>query len=122
MRISGMNTGIATADIESSVKFYTDTLGFSIKHKLDITGCKIYVMENEYTEFDLVNGDPFKPGTSTIRVTVRNFDDSMNDAKEAGFTQIGETVDSDKIKYALFTNQDGTIVILAHHKKVNIYV
>ena len=122
MIISGMNTGIATADVEAGSKLYTDTLGFNIKHRLEVSGCKIYVMENEYTEFDLISGDQFKPGTSAVRVTVRNFDDSVNEVKEAGLTQIGDVIDSEKIKLAFFTNSDGTALIVSHHKKVNIYV
>jgi predicted enzyme related to lactoylglutathione lyase len=122
MIISGMNTGIATTDVEESAKFYIDVLGFNIKHRLEMSGCKVYVMENEYTEFDLISGDQFKPGNSTIRVTVRNFDDSINEAKEAGLTQIGDVIDSEKVKVAFLSKPDGTIVIVSHHKKVNIYV
>ena len=82
MIISGMNTGIATGNIEESAKFYVDTLGFTVKHKLEIPGCRIYVMENEYTEFDLLEGEDYKPGTSAFRVTVRNFDDSVKEVEE----------------------------------------
>ena len=122
MIISGINTGIAVADLDASAKVYTDQLGFSVKHRLETDACSIYVMENEYTEFDLVSGEVFKPGTSSVRVTVRNFDDSLADAASAGLEKISDVMDSDRMKVVLFKDNNGTIFILSHHKKVNLYV
>lgn len=122
MIISGTNTGMITGNLEETAKFYIDTLGFSIKHRLEIPGCKIYVMENEYTEFDLLEGEAFKPGTALVRVTVRNTDESKKDAEEAGLKQIGDEIESEKMKVIPYTNEDGTVFLLSHHKKVNIYV
>ena len=80
----------------------------------------LYILENEYTKFDLIEGDAFKPGTATIRATVRNFTDSLTDVPEMGLKQFGEVVETDKMKIATYNNQDGSIFILAHHKRVNL--
>ena len=122
MIISQMYNGIATANVEEGSKIFTEKLGYTVKHRLNATGCKIYVMENQYNEFDLVEGDAFKPGTSVFRISVRDFADSVNDALNDGLKQISDTVDDEKIKFALFTNDDGVIFIISHHKKENIYV
>ena len=79
-------------------------------------------MENEYTEFDLIEGAAYKPGSSSVRITVRNFDDSVNEAKESGLTPAGDVMESDRVKVAPFTNANGTCFMISHHKKVNIFV
>lgn len=122
MIISQMYNGIATANVEEGAKIYTDKLGYKIKHRLTVPGCKIYILENQYNEFDLIEGDAFKPGTAVFRISVRDFDDSVKDALADGLKQIGDVVEDEKIKFLLFANDDGTIFILSHHKKVNIYV
>lgn len=122
MIISQMYNGIATGNAEEGAKLFTGKLGYTIKHRLTVPGCKIYILENEYNEFDLVEGEAFIPGKAVFRISVRDFDDSVQDALNAGLKQIGDVVDDEKIKYTLFTNNDGTIFILSHHKKVNIYV
>lgn len=122
MIISQMYTGIATANVEERAKIYTEKLGFTIKHRLILPTCKIYIMENQYIEFDLIEGSDFKPGNSVFRIAVRDFDDSVKDAINDGLVQISDVVDDEKIKFALFTNADGTIYIISHHKKVNLYV
>ena len=122
MIISGINTGIAVADLDESAKVYTDALGFAIKHRLETDACKIYVMENEYTEFDLVAGADFKAGCSSVRITVRNFEDSVADATNAGLEKISDVMDSERMKVVFFKDKNGTIFIISHHKKVNLYV
>ncbi len=122
MIISQMYNGIATGNVEEGAKIFTDKFGYKIKHRLTVPGCKIYIMENEYNEFDLIEGEAFIPGKAVFRVSVRDFDDSVKDALDEGLKQIGDVADDDKIKFALFTNNDGTIFIVSHHKKVNIYV
>ncbi len=122
MIISGMNTGIVTANVEENAKFYVDKLGFTIKHRLEMPGCKIYVMENEYTEFDLIEGGDFKPGTAAVRVTVRNFADSIQEVEEKGLKKFGEITETDRIKLVPYVNEDGTIVMISHHKKADFFV
>ena len=122
MIISEMYPGIATANVEERANLYTEKFGFTIKHRLVLEDCKIYIMENQYTEMDLVEGSHFKPGSSVFRIAVRDFDDSIKDAVNEGLVQIGDVIDGEKIKIATFTNADGTIYIISHHKKINIYV
>ena len=122
MIISQMYNGIATGNVEEGSKLFTEKFGYTIKHRLITSGCKIYIMENQYNEFDLIEGDAFKPGTAVFRISVRDFDDSVKDALADGLKQIGNVVEDEKIKFLLFANDDGTIFILSHHKKVNIYV
>lgn len=122
MIISQMYNGIATGNVEEGAKIFTEKFGYNIKHRLITSGCKIYILENEYNEFDLVEGDAFVAGKAVFRVSVRDFDDSLKDAINAGLKQVGDVVDEEKIKYALFTNANGTMFIISHHKKVNIYV
>ena len=122
MIISQMYNGIATGNVEEGAKIFTERFGYKIKHRLIATGCKIYIMENLYNEFDLIEGDAFKPGASVFRISVRDFNDSVNDALNDGLKQISDTIDDEKIKFALFTNDEGVIFIISHHKKENIYV
>ena len=122
MIISQMYNGIATGNVEEGAKFFTEKLGYTIKHRLITSCCKIYIMENQYNEFDLVEGEAFIPGKAVFRIAVRDFDASVQDALNDGLKQIGDVIDDEKIKFALFSNANGTIFIVSHHKKVNIYV
>ena len=122
MIISQMYNGIAVSNVEEGAKIYTEKFGYTIKHRLTVPGCTIYIMENQYNEFDLIEGSEFKPGASVFRISVRNFDDSVQDALDDGLKKVGDVVEDDKIKFQLFTNDEGVMFIVSHHKKVNIYV
>ena len=61
MIISQMYNGIATGNVEEGAKFFTEKLGYTIKHRLMTSCCKIYIMENQYNEFD-----KFLDGTKSI--------------------------------------------------------
>ena len=122
MIISQMYTGVGTANVDEAAKIYTEKFGYEIKHKLNTSTCKIYVMRNLYNEFDLVEGEAFEPGMAVFRISVRNFDDSVKEALDLGLKQISDVVDDERIKYTFFKNDNGTIFIISHHKKVDIYV
>ncbi len=120
MITSGIISGVATTNIEESAKFYTDNLGFKIEHKIDAPDFKLYILENDYTKLDLIEGASFKPGFSTIRATVRNFTDSLEDMAGMGLKQIGDVVELDKMKMAAYTKDDGSYFILSYHKRANL--
>ncbi len=52
------HVGIKCADIEKSLAFYCDLLGFEIQEKLEIMGKTFYFVGNESTSIEMEAGNP----------------------------------------------------------------
>lgn len=109
-------------DIEAETKRYTETLGFTVKHKPEIEFLDYVVLENaKNRRIDIVcshfPADSFKNGYLGMRVNVDNFDEGVSYFKAQGYAVFGTAHETETSITALLTNGDGSYLVLFQHKK-----
>jgi len=128
--------GIMTNDLQKSVEFYTDMLGFSISAKIEMddvglsaifvekNGSKIELMgyrgeipkRSEGIEIEL-GGSPI-PINDHITFSVDNIGATVNDLKEKGVVFCLEPVQLEGgMKLASFKDTNGILIELVEHPK-----
>jgi methylmalonyl-CoA epimerase len=127
--------GIMTNDLEKSVKFYTDVLGFSIATKMEMAeaglsvvfvekaGSKIELMEyrgknapKRSKGVEIAVGGQSIPINNHISFSVDNIDDTVTEFKEKGVIFILEPMELEGgMKLASFKDPDGVLIELVEH-------
>ncbi len=127
--------GILTNDIEKSVKFYTDVLGFSIAMKIEMAeaGLSVVFVEKDGSKIELMEyqgkdapkrskGVKISIGGSSIPVndhtsfSVDNIEDMVNEFKGKGIIFDQEPIELEGgIKLAYFKDPDGSLIELVEH-------
>ncbi len=127
--------GIMTNDLEKSVRFYTDVLGFSIAMKMEMAyaGLSVAFIEKEGSKIELMEykgkdapkrskGVEITIGRSSIPLndhtsfSVDNIEDTVTELKEKGVIFSLEPVElEDGIKLAYCKDPDGSLIELVEH-------
>ncbi len=126
--------GILTNDLEKSVKFYTDVLGFSIATKMEMAeagfsvvfvekaGSKIELMEcsknvpKRSKGVEIAMGEESIPINDHISFSVDNIEDTVTEFKEKGVIFNLEPMELEGgLKLASFNDPDGVLIELMEH-------
>jgi len=122
MQVKSLYPYIVVADVEESIKFYKDTLGFAIKHDAVTEFCaRLIVVENEAgNELEIIgesNNDafPLKAGTFGMRMNVDDIESAVGELKAKGYELIGSIIDSPAARGQVVKDPSGfSITILQH--------
>ncbi|MBR1761974.1 MAG: hypothetical protein IJ731_01225 [Eubacterium sp.] len=111
-----------TEDIETETNRFINDFGFIIKHKPQIEYLDYVVLENENKRrIDLVcshfPADSFKEGFLGMRANVDDFEAGVSYFEKQGYAIFGEAHETDSSVTALLTKDDGTYLVVFHHKK-----
>ncbi len=127
--------GIMTNDLEKSVKFYTDVLGFSIAMKMEMieAGLSVVFVEKEGSKIEIMEyqgknaqkrskaveiavGGHSIPVNDHTSFSVDNIEDTVNEFKEKGVLFDLEPIELEGgIKLAYFKDPDGSLIELVEH-------
>ncbi len=127
--------GIMTNDLQKSVKFYTDVLGFSVAMKMDMAeaglsvvfvekaGSKIEIMEyrgknapKRSKVVEIAIGGHSIPVNDHISFSVDNIEDTATDFKKEGVVFDLEPMELEGgMKLATFKDPDGVLIELIEH-------
>jgi glyoxylase I family protein len=127
--------GIMTNDLEKSVKFYTDVLGFSIETKMEMAeaglsvvfvekaGSKIELMEyrgknapKRSKGVEIAIGGHSIPINDHISFSADNIEDTVTEFKEKGVIFNQEPMELEGgMKLASFKDPDGVLIELVEH-------
>ncbi len=127
--------GIITNDLEKSVKFYSDVLGFSIAMKMEMAeaGLSVVFIEKAESRIELMeyrgrdapkrsNGVKIAVGGHSIPVndhisfSVDNMEDTVNELKEKGVVFNLKPVELEGgMKLTSFKDPDGVLIELIEH-------
>ncbi len=127
--------GILTNDLEKSVKFYTDVLGFSIATKMEMaeTGFSVVFVEKAGSKIELMEyrggnapkrsegveiamGEQSIPINDHISFSVDNIEDTVTEFKEKGVIFNLEPMELEGgLKLASFNDPDGVLIELVEH-------
>ena len=119
MKVTSYYPVFFAEDLEAEVKRYTEDLGFSVVHWIEVKGLEYYVLDNGGNRIDLVRATlpfaPFQNGFYGMRVNTDNFDEGYAYFKQLGMTQEGETSVTDSSKTAVLVGHDGMRIVLFQH-------
>ncbi|MBQ7500619.1 MAG: hypothetical protein IJT91_06965 [Clostridia bacterium] len=108
-------------DVEAEVKRFTEDLGFSVIHRPKIEFLDYAVLENgNKRRVDIVcshfPADSFKEGFLGMRVNVDDFDESVSYFATQGYSVFGTAHETESSVTALLKKDDGSCLVLFHHK------
>ncbi len=108
-------------DVEAEVKRYTETLGFSVKHRPAIEYLDYVVLENDKgRRVDIVcshfPSDSFKEGFLAMRVNVDDFDEGVSFFESQGYEMFGTSHETGSSVCAMLVKGDGSRLVLFRHK------
>ena len=108
-------------DLDAEAKRYTEDLGFTIKHSIEVKDYRYYILENNGNRIDLVDSSlphlSFDTGFYGMRVNVDNFEEGLAYFTGQGMKQEGKTRETESALSAVLIGRDGHRIILFQHKK-----
>ena len=121
MKISDYYPVVYVTDLEKEIRRYTEELGFEVKHRPEIEYLEYAVLENEKKRrIDLVcshfPSDSFKEGYLGMRANVDNYDEGLAYFEKQGYSLFGTAHESESSITALLKKDDGSYIVLYHHK------
>ena len=121
MKVTSYYPVFYTENLEEEARRYTEDLGFSVVHRIDVEGLEYYVLDNNGSRIDLIHSTlphvSFDKGFYGMRVNVDDFDEGYEYFKSQGMIPESDIKESDSSKNVVFIGRDGTRTILFHHKK-----
>jgi len=128
MKINSLYPIVTTNDFLASLRFYTETLEFSVKHAPMLEGrYSVAVLENkDGLALELVEAAPLpcapshgEPGLFGLRVNVANIDSAYAEFRQKGYEILREPEDMDnnnKITRAMLVKDpNGVILTVMEH-------
>ncbi len=111
-------------DLESTLKHFTEDLGFTVRHHLQqAPGPNLYVLENNGYRVDVFNfiSDEVrqKEGFYAIRINVDDIDEAINNYQSWGYKIIVPARSLTKTKFATMEDDNGSRVFLFQHIKAD---
>ena len=121
MKVTSYYPVFYTENLEEEAKRYTEDLGFSIVHRIEVRDLEYYILDNGGNRIDLIHSTlpyaPFDTGFYGMRVNVDDFEEGLAYFKNLGMVQEGDIKEDDSRITAVLVGKDGMRVILFHHKK-----
>jgi lactoylglutathione lyase len=103
-------------DMNESVKFYTDTMGFKIDSEHYPPNAKITLLKGEGdTLLELIQDDKNKIGLYSIGMAVENMDSAVRELKLKGVEFILEPTKISIGLMAMFKDPNDINIVLIHH-------
>jgi catechol 2,3-dioxygenase-like lactoylglutathione lyase family enzyme len=114
---------IAT-DIDESVSFYRDRLGFSVEmHNpgkfaaLKLDDLQLFLNAPGAGSAGKAGGDPKPGGWSRFMIVTKNLDSMIDELRQAGASFRGEVAEAGAGRQILLQDPSGNVVELFEHKK-----
>ena len=105
-------------DMEESVKFYTETLDFTVDEVFDVPGGKITLLDGEgFAGIELIQSDAFETGLYSIGMDVENIHDEIKKLEEKGANIALKPVETQVGYMARVVDPNGLNIVLVQHTR-----
>ena len=105
-------------DMEESVKFYTETLDFTVDEVFDVPGGKITLLDGEgFAGIELIQSDAFETGLYSIGIDVENINDEIKKLEEKGANIALKPVETQVGYMARVVDPNGINIVLVQHTR-----
>lgn len=103
-------------DMEESVKFYTETLDFSVSEVFDVPGGKITLLEGEgFAGIELIENSSFDTGLYSIGMDVEDIQGEVESLKSKGADIAMDPVEIQVGYMARVVDPNGINIVLVQH-------
>lgn len=104
-------------DMEESIKFYTDIMGYEIDSRYNpMPGSHITLMKNKgETLIELIENKNYPTGYYSVGMEVQDMNDAVSELKSKGIRFIVEPVSTSVGSFALFEDPNGVRIGLIKH-------
>lgn len=119
MKIKVQYSTMIVNDLEESVKFYRDVLGFAEGYHVDLpNGAKITIMNSEDgASVELIEGKMFETGLYSIGTDVDDLDETLEHLKANGCEPISPVVPTTVGRQVFIQDPNGVKICLIEHSK-----
>ncbi len=119
MTIKVQYTTMIVKDLEESVRFYRDVLGFSEGYHVDTPdGGQITIMNsNGGAAVELICNENFPVGLYSVGTDVDNLDEAIKPLSEAGYQTTGPVVTTTVGRMTFVLDPNGVCICLIEHSK-----
>ncbi|MBR0270915.1 MAG: VOC family protein [Methanobrevibacter sp.] len=105
-------------DMEESVKFYTETLDFTLDEVFDVPGGKITLLDGDgFAGLELIESTAFETGLYSIGMDVEDIHKEIEDLKEKGANIAMEPVETQVGYMARVIDPNGINIVLVQHTR-----
>jgi len=119
MKIKVQYTTMIVKNLDESVKFYRDVLGFSEGYHVDTPdGGRITIMESEGgAAVELIENEKFEVGLYSVGTDVDNLDEAVQRLRESGYETLGPAVPTSVGKMTFVQDPNGVRICLIEHSE-----
>ncbi len=105
-------------DMEESVKFYTETLDFTLDEVFDVPGGKITLLDGEgFAGIELIESKNFETGLYSIGMDVEDINKEIDDLEAKGANIALKPVETQVGYIARVIDPNGINIVLVQHTK-----
>ncbi len=117
MQIKVQYSTMIVENLEKSVEFYRDILGFTEGYHVDLpNGSKITIMNSEGgASVELIEGKDFETGLYSIGTDVDNLDETLQHLKANGYEPITPIVPTTVGRQTFVLDPNGVRICLIEH-------
>ena len=118
MKIKVQYSTMIVKNLEESVKFYRDVLGFKEGYHFDIpNGGAITIMESECASVELIENTNFDVGLYSIGTDVDSIDEAILHLKENGYETTGPVIPTTVGRMTFVLDPNGVRICLIEHSE-----
>ena len=116
MKIRVQYTTLIVKNLEQSVRFYRDVLGFTEGYHVDLPVGQITIMQSQDGAcVELIESPQFEVGMYSIGTDVDDLDEALRILAEQGCHPTGPVVKTTVGRQAFITDPDGNRICLIEH-------
>ena len=118
MKIKVQYTTMIVKNLQESVAFYRDVLGFKEGYHVDVPGGAITIMESEGgASVELIENSNFEVGLYSVGTDVDNLDEIILHLKANGYDTLGPVIPTSVGRMTFVQDPNGVRICLIEHSK-----
>ena len=118
MKIKVQYSTMIVKNLEESIKFYRDVLGFKEGYNVEIPGGAITIMNSENgASVELIENTNFEVGLYSIGTDVDNLDETIRYLREKGYETTGPVIPTTVGRMTFVLDPNGVRICLIEHTK-----
>lgn len=119
MKIKVQYSTMIVKDMEESIRFYRDVLGFREGYHVDTPdGGRITIMESEGgASVELIENERFEVGLYSVGTDVDDLDEAVRHLEEQGYQTTGPVVPTTVGRMTFVLDPNGVRICLIEHSK-----
>lgn len=115
MKIKAQYTTMIVNDLQESVAFYRDVLGFAEGYHVDLPNGAITIMESEGASVELIECKDFETGLYSIGTDVDDLDEVIRHLEKHGYQTTGPIIPTTVGRQTFVLDPNGVRICLIEH-------